>query len=96
MKGSSVYKIPEGKLVKISLEFEKQKILSVKIFGDFFVYPEEGLEKIEKELKGKNLEEKEIVQAVENARQKHSLEFFGLNAQGIATAVLMAKSAGGV
>ena len=56
MKGSSVFKIPEGKLVKVFLEFENEKIVGVKIFGDFFLYPETGIEEIEKALKGKNKE----------------------------------------
>ncbi len=91
MKGSSVYKIPDGKLVKVQLEFEGQKILSVKIFGDFFLYPEEGIEKIEQTLSGKTLEEKELVNAIDVAQKKNSLEFFGLSSQGLATALLMAR-----
>lgn len=91
-----MFKVPDGKLVKIELDFVNETILSVKIFGDFFVYPEEGIEKIEEALAGKMLEEKQIIQAVENAKQKHGLEFFGLNAQGICTAVLMAKNNAGV
>ena len=37
----SVYKIPEGKLVKIGLETVDDKIKKIKITGDFFLYPEE-------------------------------------------------------
>lgn len=92
MKGASVYKIPDGKLVKIQLEFEKEKILSVKIFGDFFVYPEEGIEAIEKSLAGTLLEEIKIISTVENAKNKNTIEFFGLSSQGLAAAILMAGS----
>ena len=91
MKGSSVYKIPDGKLVKVRLDFEGQKIISLKIFGDFFMYPEEGIEKLELALAGKMLLEKELVKAISDARELHGLEFFGLTIDGLATAILMAK-----
>jgi hypothetical protein len=46
MHSQSVYKVPQGKLLKVSLEYdEKRNILqSVCITGDFFAYPEEGIE----------------------------------------------------
>lgn len=91
MKGNSIYKIPDGKLVKVRLDFEGQKIISLKIFGDFFMYPEEGIEKLESALAGKMLLEKELVKAISDARDLHGLEFFGLTPIGLATAILMAK-----
>lgn len=91
MKGNSVYKIPDGKLVKVHLDFDKDIIVSVKIFGDFFMYPEEGIEKLESSLAGKKLVEKDLVQAISDARDLHGLEFFGLSPEGLATAILMAK-----
>ena len=91
MNGNSVYKIPDGKLVKIQLEFEKEKILAVKIFGDFFIYPEEGIEHLENSLTGKKLFEKEIIEAIEKSKSKNGLEFFGVHSTGLAQAILMAK-----
>lgn len=91
MKGNSVYKIPDGKLVKVHLDFDKDTIVSVQIFGDFFLYPEEGIEKVEAALGGKKLVEKDLVQAISEARDEHGLEFFGLTPEGLATAILMAK-----
>lgn len=91
MKGKSVYKIPDGKLVKIELEFDNKKILGLKIFGDFFVYPEEGIEKVENALLGQELSEKQIVLAVESAKKKLGLEFFGISSTGLSAAILLAK-----
>ena len=51
----SVYKIPEGKLVKIELETTDNKIKKIKITGDFFLYPEEIISKLEKSLEDRLL-----------------------------------------
>ncbi|MBI4044214.1 MAG: hypothetical protein HY392_00730 [Candidatus Diapherotrites archaeon] len=91
MKGNSVHKIPGGKLVKVHLDFDRDTIVSVKIFGDFFMHPEEGIEKVEASLAGKKLVEKDLVQAISEAHDTHGLEFFGVTPEGLATAILMAK-----
>ncbi|MFH1588573.1 MAG: lipoate protein ligase C-terminal domain-containing protein [Candidatus Diapherotrites archaeon] len=87
----SVYKIPEGKLVKISLDFENNVINSVKITGDFFLHPENGLELIESSLKGIELEKEKIIESIDVVVKQNSLELFGLTSEGIAEAILMAK-----
>ncbi len=94
MKANAVYKILDGKLVKVFLDFEKDKILAVKIFGDFFLYPEEGIEKIESGLAGKKIVQKEIEELVQKIVLKEKIELFGLSASGLATAILMAKESG--
>jgi len=93
MLGKSVYKVPDGKLLKISLKFKGEKIISVKITGDFFLYPEEGIEAIEKSLSGKKLDRKLIAGEVSRAVQKNSIELFGISAEGIAEGVLLAGGA---
>ena len=44
MKGKSVYKA--AKLVKINVEYEDNRILSIDITGDFFIYPEDRIKEI--------------------------------------------------
>lgn len=90
MIGKSIYKVPEGKLVKISLEFENNKINSVKITGDFFLYPEDGLKMIEQGLAGAELSEQEIVKKINETVHGNNLELFGLNPEGVTKAILMA------
>ena len=43
MKSKSIYKVPNGKLLKIFLDYDKktQSINYINITGDFFAYPEE-------------------------------------------------------
>ena len=93
MIAKSIYKIPEGKLVKIELDFSGTKINSVKINGDFFLHPEQGIELIEKSLSGKGIEKKNLIDAVNSSVKKNSLELFGISAEGIADAIILAKDA---
>ena len=53
MQSKSIYKVPNGKLLKIFLEFNEKNnsIESIKITGDFFAYPEETIEIMENKLK---------------------------------------------
>ncbi len=44
-------KIPSGKLVRIKIDFDKT-INKIQITGDFFLHPEDTIEKLEKSLKG--------------------------------------------
>ena len=52
MNSKSVYKVPNGKLLKIFLEYNEQvnTIDKISITGDFFIYPEEAIEMMENEL----------------------------------------------
>ncbi len=53
------HKVPDGKLLRIKLEVQENEIKDISITGDFFMYPEEGIEYIEKALKGININEVE-------------------------------------
>ena len=46
----SIYKVPNGKLLKVSLDYDEvdNSIEQIRITGDFFAYPEESIELIEK------------------------------------------------
>ncbi|HEY3343557.1 MAG TPA: hypothetical protein VGJ97_01440 [Anaerolineaceae bacterium] len=45
-RGSSTRKIPGGKLIRVDASF-LERVEGVKITGDFFLHPEETLERIE-------------------------------------------------
>lgn len=84
-----IYKIPEGKLLKLFLETENDKIVDIKITGDFFVYPEEKIVKIEGALKGQVLDKEALRKAIQGVVDKESMELFGINAEGIVTAIFL-------
>lgn len=62
MKFKAAYKA--AKLIKVELEVVEGKIKSIKITGDFFMYPEEAIRGLEKKLEGLSLDENRLRRAV--------------------------------
>ena len=91
MNSKSVYKIPDGKLLKISLDYndKNKKILGLLITGDFFVYPEEAIEILEKKLVSTMLNEKILKDKINNVIRENKIEFIGLNTEGLVTGIMM-------
>ena len=91
MNSKSVYKIPDGKLLKISLDYndKNKKILGLLITGDFFVYPEEAIEILEKKLISTMLNEKILKDKINNVIRENKIEFIGLNTEGLVTGIMM-------
>lgn len=87
----SVYKIPEGKLVKIELETADDKIKKIKITGDFFLYPEEIISKLEKSLENCQITKEVLIKHFDNFWRDNQIECFGINSLGLADAILLAK-----
>ena len=93
MQSKSVYKVPNGKLLKIVLEYnEKNNLInSVRITGDFFAYPEESIEIIEDELKNTLLERAILLKKIRLAIEEYKIQFIGLHAEGLTEGILMCK-----
>jgi lipoate-protein ligase A len=82
----NIYK--SEKLIKILLEYEEHtKIInSIKITGDFFLYPEEGLDELEVNLIGTKLEEDAVKQKIEKCLNYS--EAFGFDSKSMTNAIL--------
>jgi lipoate-protein ligase A len=91
MKSKSVYKVPNGKLLKIYLEYDDEKniIINIKITGDFFAYPEESIDIIEKELTKTPLDKEILENKINQLIIDNNFEFIGLDAQGLSTGIMM-------
>ena len=94
MKGQSVYKEPGGKLVRVSLEEEHGKISSVKVSGDFFMHPEEGIGILEERLEGKRVDPVILEREIRGALEAASVKAFGISPAGLAKAIAMASENG--
>ncbi|MFH1255888.1 MAG: lipoate protein ligase C-terminal domain-containing protein [Candidatus Diapherotrites archaeon] len=94
MNHKSILKVPNGKLLKIALQSDDGKISSVKITGDFFLHPENGIELIEKALAEKGLEEKILLEAIDSAVKENSLQLFGFDSASLVQAIFLAKNSG--
>ena len=85
-KAHNIYK--SKKLIKISLEYDEFNniIHSIKITGDFFLYPEESLDRLEVSLIGTKLEKDSIKLNIENCLSDS--EIFGFDSDSITEAIL--------
>jgi small-conductance mechanosensitive channel len=90
MISKSVHKIPNGKLIKVVLNYnaKNKKILGLKITGDFFVYPEEAIEILENKLINTALNEITLKDIIENIKNENKIEFIGLDIEGLVTGIL--------
>ena len=85
IKAHNIYK--SKKLIKISLEYTDNKIISsIRITGDFFLYPEETLDQIEARLIGTKIDRKSIKETIENCLS-HS-EAFGFDSESLTDAII--------
>ena len=85
------YKIPNGKLLKISLTYngKKNTIDCISIMGDFFAYPEEAIESLEKELKNIVIQKNILLKKINLVIKENNFEFIGLDAKGLTQGILM-------
>lgn len=79
------------KLIKILLEYNDQEdskkiINSIKITGDFFLYPEESLEYLEAQLKGTMLDKDKLKEKIDKCLKNS--EAFGFDTESMADAIL--------
>jgi lipoate-protein ligase A len=82
--GKAEYKIPGGKLVIAETETVENKIQRIKITGDFFMHPEEAIEKLEKFLiKTQTLQEK-IQSNIDAFFERNTVELIGVSPKDIA------------
>jgi len=91
MKSKSVYKIPNGKLLKIFLDYDEKNNLinDISITGDFFAYPEEVIDLIENDLIGTKLEKSILLKKINLIIKENDIKFIGLNAKGLTQGIFM-------
>ena len=89
MQSKSVYKIPDGKLLKISLNYTNNKIIEIRIMGDFFAYPEEAIEIIETKLIDSYLNRESLLNKINSVIKDNNIEFIGLTAEGLTDGIMM-------
>ncbi len=77
-----------GKLVKIELVYilKSMRIKKIKITGDFFLHPEETIEKLEESLVDVKLEKKYIKNKIESVLRNS--KFYGFDVNSLSNAIL--------
>jgi len=91
MQSKSIYKVPQGKLLKIFIEYnEKNRVINeIKITGDFFAYPEESIEILESKLENTKLEKEILFKKISRIIKENKIEFIGVDAAGLTKGILM-------
>ena len=84
------YKPKNGKLLRITLHYDNGRIQQVKIFGDYFLYPEEAIFEIEKALTGVRLEREAILKVLETKFKELNVLPIGITAEAICEGILLA------
>ncbi len=62
--GYAEFKAPKG-VIKVELKLSGRRISGISISGDFFMYPEEAIEKLERALEGVEAERGALLKAVQ-------------------------------
>ena len=91
MQKGSDYKGPRGKLIRIRLGEEKDRIRSIQITGDFFLVPEESLGKLEAMLVDAPLREPELRVLVGRFFQATGAQAIGASTDDFVKAILSAR-----
>ena len=79
--------IKAQKLIRVLLKYDDEnKIQDIKITGDFFIHPEESLEKLESELIGVKIDNESLVDAIEKGLKDS--ECFGFSSDDMVKAIL--------
>jgi lipoate-protein ligase A len=84
------YKVPGGKLVKAKVRVEAGRIAEIVILGDFFLHPEETLQKIEDALRGTLAKEASIERVILKALTESDAIIIGATAQDMAKTIMLA------
>lgn len=84
------YKVPGGKLVKAKVRVEAGRIAEIIILGDFFLHPEETLQKIEDALRGTLAKEASIERVILKALTESDAIIIGATAQDMAKTIMLA------
>lgn len=86
----AIYKVPNGKLLKIFLEENDGAIVSIKITGDFFLYPEENIEKLEKALTRAQKTSDTLARVIDIFFTTTPTTLFGVDKESLVTTIMNA------
>lgn len=88
MKKKAIYKVPGGKMIRVALECQDNIIKDIKFTGDFFLYPEKGIDFLERDLKNVGLND--LSKTVEKIIKDNKLVLFGLTSDSIVEVIMLA------
>ncbi len=95
MERKAVFKVPNGKLLKVTADIDDTVLVSVQITGDFFVYPEESIIQLEQLLRYHPLEKDLLLYMIDGFFKQNNVELFGVTAEAICDAIMQCSMQSG-
>jgi len=89
--GNCIMKVPNGKLLKVTVEFEGNVIEKVQIKGDFFIHPEESIDELETTLKGVDYTLTNVSKLVSTFFGQTELTAFGITPMAVTEAIMKCR-----
>ncbi|MEM2559546.1 MAG: lipoate protein ligase C-terminal domain-containing protein [Candidatus Bathyarchaeia archaeon] len=89
------YKAEGGKLIKVQLRKENNRISFVRITGDFFMHPEELIEDLERSLTGCIIDERDITEVIKRFMEEREVILLGATPEDFAKCIVKAGGGGG-
>lgn len=85
--GEGLYKAAKG-LIRVNVRVETDRISSIVISGDFFMYPEDELWEMEKHLVGRKADRTEVLSAVRLFYEKTKILTPGVTPEDFTEAIM--------
>ncbi len=84
------YKVTGGKLIKVDLATESGRIRRIKITGDFFLHPEDTIDRIEEALTNQKIDESSLSCLIAEVLDRNQATLLGASAEDFAKCIVMA------
>ncbi len=84
------YKVPGGKLIKVSFSLSEGVIESIRFTGDFFLHPETALSELEEHLVGEVVDETALSERIASFFDDGGVQAIGCSANDFAHVVVLA------
>ena len=84
---TGAWKAPGG-LISIQARVKEGILLDIRVTGDFFLYPHEALEELERTLSGTPLDRMALEGAATTVLARHGVEPLGFGPRDVANAIL--------
>ncbi|MEM1514576.1 MAG: lipoate protein ligase C-terminal domain-containing protein [Candidatus Bathyarchaeia archaeon] len=84
------HKAEGGKLIKVQMNVENNRISFIKITGDFFMHPEEMIEELEKILVGCVVDEKAVAETIRRFIEEREVTLLGASPEDFAKCIVRA------
>jgi|Deesub1362B_J571_1020462.scaffolds.fasta_scaffold00016_70 hypothetical protein len=86
----STFKREGGKMIRICVKTRHNKIDTITITGDFFMYPEDSLYLLRDRLVGVTATEHDISEKIKDFFKKENIILYGVNEEDFVNAILKA------